>query len=299
MVGTDMIIDKFISDINAMKLNIQNGRPALKKPLLLLLVISKFEEGYFNENKIRYTDLENELVELIENYGGRSTSSGPKAYQPYQYLESSPFWNIHLPNGVNMTHKKDLNLKIIRDKDTFVALEYDLYLTLKDSKEARATVAQFILQKWWPETVQEDLRKILDLPILNQVIMKRNRNKDFTNLVLANFRYKCAVCGFSSIFNKSTFGIDGSHIRWFSQNGPDTVDNGLSLCKFHHWAFDRGVISINPKSFEILVSGKFIGQEEQSINIIETLKGKSILPYKDIRPNPIYLEWHNDFIFVG
>jgi putative restriction endonuclease len=294
-----MNIEKIINEIYQMNVNILNGRPALKKPLLLLLIISKFEEGFYTDNKIHFTDIEKELTELIENYGGRPIKSGSRSYQPFQYLNSSRFWDIHLPDGVKMTHSRDLPLKVFRDKDTFVTLDKDLFDNLKQSRDLRATLANFILQKWWPETVQDELRNVLDLPEENLVKFQKSRNKEFANLVIANFRYKCAFCGFSSSFNNYNFGIDGAHIKWFSQNGPDTIENGLSLCKFHHWAFDRGAISVDPKTLELQISSKFIGRDDQSIRIVENLAGKTMFPYKDIRPNSLFLEWHNEFIFVG
>jgi putative restriction endonuclease len=292
-------IEKYITEIDNMNLNILNGKPALKKPLLLLLVISKFEEGYFSENRINYVDIEKELTELIDNYGGRPAKSGARAYQPFQYMNSSFFWNLKLPHGVQMTHSRDFTLKIFRNKETYVTLEEELYKGLIQSRKARATLSNFILQKWWPETVQEELRNILNLPVGYFIEGQKSRNREFANLVLANFRYKCALCGFSSSFNKYHFGLDGAHIKWFSQNGPDTAENGLSLCKFHHWAFDRGVLTVKPKTLEILVSSKFIGQEEQSITIVEDLNGRTIFPFKEVRPNERFLEWHNDNIFVG
>ena len=299
MVYLTINIEKYISDINDMKVNVLKGKPALKKPLLLLLVISKFEEGYFSDNKITFDDIEKELTELIENYGGRPSSSGAKANQPFQYMNSAPFWNINLPLGIKMTHSRDLSLKILKQKDTYVTLDEKLYVSLKESSRTRAILSNFILQKWWPETVQEELRNVLKLPIETFVKTKNNRSKDFANLVLANFRYRCAFCGFSSTFNKYSFGIDGAHIQWFSQNGPDTIDNGLSLCKLHHWAFDRGVLSVHPEKLEILVSSKFVGQDEQSMRIIEGLHGEVLYPFKEIRPNQSFLEWHNDCIFIG
>jgi putative restriction endonuclease len=294
-----MNIDSIINEINQMNINIHNGRPALKKPLLLLLLISKFEEGFYYENKIHFIDVEKELSALIENYGGRPSKSGSIAFQPFQYLNSSPFWNIHLPDGVAMTHERDLPLKVFRDKDTFVRLDEELFSNLTQSRIFRASLANFILQKWWPETVQDELRNILHLSEESLVKLQKSRNKEFANLVLANFRYKCAFCGFSSSFNNYNFGIDGAHIKWFSQNGPDTIENGLSLCKFHHWAFDRGAMSVNPKTLELQISSRFIGRDDQSIRFVEELGGKTLFPYKDIRPSSIFLEWHNEYIFVG
>jgi putative restriction endonuclease len=294
--------DKYLNEINKMNLNIYNGRPALKKPLLLLLIISKFEEGIINENKITFKSLEKELTRLIEQYGGRHSKGGARAYQPFQYMNSSKFWNLHLPPQVIMTHSHDLPISVMRHEDTFVSLDEELYRMLKTSRQVRFIISNFILEKWWPHTIQEELQIFLNLPsgiYIKNEVEKKKRLKDFSTLVLANFRNKCAFCGFSSTFNQIPFGLDGAHIKWFSQNGPNTIENGLALCKFHHWAFDRGVLSVSPNKLEILVSSKFVGQESQSIYLIEKLKGKEIFPFREVSPAKNYLEWHNDSIFLG
>lgn len=295
----DKKLEKFLREIDKMKLHVANGKPALKKPLLLLLVISKFELGEFMENRISFREIEKELTELIKNYGGRPSSSDVKANHPFQYLNSSSFWDLNLPKGVKMTHSRDLPKSVLRSTETYATLDEELYKLLKTSRKARAILSRFILNKWWTETIQEELIKVLNLPInifSNELKITRNRN--FTESVLANFRYRCAFCGFAAFFNNNVFGLDGAHIRWFSYDGPDTVDNGLALCKFHHWAFDRGVLSVHPETLEILVSSKFVGQDDNSIALIEGLKGRKLLKYKDIRPKKTYLEWHNDSIFI-
>jgi putative restriction endonuclease len=33
--------------------------------------------------------------------------------------------------------------------------------------------------------------------------------------------------------------VEGSHIKSFSEFRDNRIDNGLSLCKNHHWAFER------------------------------------------------------------
>jgi putative restriction endonuclease len=292
------VLDEFLVQIDLLNLNINGGKPALKKPLCLLLIISKFENQLIKENKIRFTDLEKELGELITAFGGRSNKSGPKANQPFQYMNSSDFWVLNLPAGVELTHKRDLPIKILREQETFVQLQDDIFEMLKTSREYRAIAADFILKKWWPETIQEEILSTLSLPIYTPISFKQQRNKEFAEEVLSNFRYRCAICGFNATFNKSHFGLDGAHIRWFSQNGPDQINNGLALCKIHHWAFDKGAMSITPNTFKIEVSPLFIGRDNRSIEIIESFNGREIFPFREAAPDQQYLDWHQDFIFL-
>jgi putative restriction endonuclease len=39
-------------------------------------------------------------------------------------------------------------------------------------------------------------------------------------------------------------GLEAAHVRWWSQAGPDAVDNGLALCSQHHLLLDRGVLGL-------------------------------------------------------
>jgi len=47
------------------------------------------------------------------------------------------------------------------------------------------------------------------------------------------------ICGLKIINFLTQNIVDGSHIKPFSEFRDDRIDNGLSLCKNHHWAFDR------------------------------------------------------------
>jgi predicted restriction endonuclease len=76
------------------------------------------------------------------------------------------------------------------------------------------------------------------------------------------------------------------------------VSNGIALCKTHHWALDRGVITIKPKTLEVVVSSKFIAQENNSISALEQLNGTFISGIREIPPNDNFLEWHNENVYV-
>lgn len=72
--------NRFMEELDKLNVNISNGKPALKKPLLLLLVLSKLEQGLIKENRITFDILEKELRVLIQLFGGRATPNGPKPF---------------------------------------------------------------------------------------------------------------------------------------------------------------------------------------------------------------------------
>ncbi len=91
--------------------------------------------------------------------------------------------------------------------------------------------------------------------------------------------------------------LDGAHIKPFAELYDDRVDNGISLCKNHHWAFDHGRFSIYD-DYTILVSNDL---REESLNekpIKEFQGNRILLPIQEqYRPRMEALRWHRENVF--
>jgi hypothetical protein len=72
-------LNEFLQQLSSMKVHrsAKDGE-AKKKPLLLLLLVSRIGDGCLSLNRVRFVDVEAELGSLITRFGGRSTGSGPK-----------------------------------------------------------------------------------------------------------------------------------------------------------------------------------------------------------------------------
>lgn len=71
---------------------------------------------------------------------------------------------------------------------------------------------------------------------------------DFSHRIRTAYRNRCAICGLGLEL------IEGAHIVPVAWPGSsDETDNGLALCRNHHAAYDRGIISVSPH-YEIQVS---------------------------------------------
>jgi putative restriction endonuclease len=67
----------------------------------------------------------------------------------------------------------------------------------------------------------------------------------FSAGVRAAYRHRCAFCGAQlGGIDGIRSGIDAAHILAWSQHDLDVVQNGMALCKLHHWAFDAGVLAL-------------------------------------------------------
>lgn len=83
--------------------------------------------------------------------------------------------------------------------------------------------------------------------ILTQIVRKY-RASDFSKRVLGAYEHKCAACGIQLRL------IDAAHIiPVAASTSTDETKNGIALCKLHHSAYDRNLISFN-EDYKIEVS---------------------------------------------
>ena len=76
----------------------------------------------------------------------------------------------------------------------------------------------------------------------------RLHQAEFRVRVLSAYKEQCAFCRLRQIQL-----LDAAHIIPDGEEGGEpVVPNGLSLCKIHHAAFDRNIISVNP-DYQIIV----------------------------------------------
>ncbi|AOM83533.1 phosphorothioated DNA-binding restriction endonuclease [Salisediminibacterium beveridgei] len=296
-----MKIEDLIVEVEKLKLHKQKKIGAsLKKPLFLLLLISLIDQNKVKQNRFSFHLLEHELDMLIKSFGGRNYASRPE--QPFNYLASSMIWEVRSPYGTGVIRDDKLSKKVLRNAETYGYFNEDVYELLHASEKNRAIVSSFILKKFWPDTIQQDIKNMLGLPegIVPGLDYydQRKRDPQFTIEVLSNYRNSCAVCGFSSVFNDTPFGIDAAHIMWHAYEGPDTKDNGLALCKLHHWALDRGIYTFQPRTYEITVSSQFRSSDNISSNLITNLAGKKLRSSQAGGPANEYIEWHHNNVFV-
>jgi len=128
-----------------------------------------------------------------------------------------------------------------------------------------------------------------------QIIRPRIGQGAFKVLITDAYHRRCAITG-----EKTLPVLEAAHIKPYSQNGPHEINNGLLLRKDFHALFDRGYITID-KNLTIEVSHRIKedfgnGKEYYAHHGSKLL----ILPEnKDHLPDPYYLEWHNENVYLG
>jgi len=116
----------------------------------------------------------------------------------------------------------------------------------------------------------------------------------FRILVTGAYQRRCAITG-----ERTLPVLQAAHIKPYGK-GPNRVDNGLLLRSDLHILFDRGYVTVAPK-LHVEVSSRI---KEEFENGREYLKlhggGLHTLPHASTdRPNPGFLQWHNEQVFRG
>jgi len=117
------------------------------------------------------------------------------------------------------------------------------------------------------------------------------RDPNFGPQVKSAYQDKCAVCGSQRYAPDGRPEVEAAHIRSaVSDNGPDSIRNGIALCRLHHWGFDKGWFSIDDDH-------SIIVRDEPEINGYDEfaeLEGDELsLPAdEELHPETRFLQFH-------
>jgi len=127
------------------------------------------------------------------------------------------------------------------------------------------------------------------------------RDRAFRQIILEEYNQVCAVCH-SKFFLKfhetePIIEAEAAHIIPVDAQGPDDPRNGLSLCRRHHWSFDKGLFTVT-ENREIEVSPSVLHAERQKFDLEEYERKPIIAPAHEIlQPHEKALFWHRRNVF--
>lgn len=122
-----------------------------------------------------------------------------------------------------------------------------------------------------------------------RVVDSRKHQAGFRNRVMHAYAGRCAMCSFAHLSL-----IDAAHIDSDkSEYGDPHVNNGLALCRLHHGAFDRHLMTVTPDAV-IKVAPRVLTEKDGPLlkHGIQELHGQAIyLPRREFdRPSKERLE---------
>lgn len=127
-------------------------------------------------------------------------------------------------------------------------------------------------------------------------VSKQKRADAFRKVVLENYSNTCAITG-SRFSLDRTVEAQAAHIISKEVNGTDDPRNGLALSQTAHWAFDKGLLTIN-EHFEIQVHPSTRKADFVNFPLLEKQNQPILLPDdKMYHPHAEALNWHKKHIF--
>lgn len=117
----------------------------------------------------------------------------------------------------------------------------------------------------------------------------------FRILVTDAYHRRCAITG-----ERTLPVLEACHIKPFSENGPNSINNGLLLRSDLHILFDQGYLTVTP-DMHVEVSGR-IKERFQNGREYYSFHGKTLTGLPDSSsdlPMTSFLSWHNQYRFAS
>ncbi len=299
------------SKSNPTGLNVSPGAP--NKPILLLSVIEMIATGQVTRNQIPFNA---ELIAtFLKLWSHLEPIRKPDIGLPFYHLTSDRFWHYKMKPGFEGLIKAKVKIRTpstIRETVEYAYLDDELWDILQNSSD-RTVLTQILINEWFSSSSQviQPLLQVNAFAELEENLLKLGgkiyqpqeledeqtvivRDAAFRRIVVSTYNYRCAFCGLQILDIDGRNIVDGSHIKPFSQFYDDRIDNGLSLCKNHHWAFDRYWFSIND-DYTIMVSSN-LREISPNARPMRDMAGSSInLPaQQQYYPRTDALTWHRE-----
>ncbi|MDE0480804.1 MAG: HNH endonuclease [Gammaproteobacteria bacterium] len=254
-----------------------------------------------------YAELEGPLKEIMMEFGSNKISPSP--YQPFRWLINDSLWDVPEFDSVPRTSSDDFKVSYLKKNRIAGGLPKADYELLLADEYFLQQAAQQVLWEHFSPSLHDDIRsavKLRESSILwgaSAVADSPSRVRDpgLRGEVLAAYHHRCAVCEFDLSIDDFPFGLEAAHIMWPSYGGPDEIHNGLSLCSFHHLAFDRGAWGLERDfgNYRILVSSRLQGRSDVA-DWLRDYRGKQVRRplAKEWRPERRFVDWHTENRFL-
>lgn len=278
------------------------------KPLLLLCVIDMVEEGVLTSPLINYSA---ELFFRFQCYWQivfDRQQNRPDMRMPFHALggERDRIWDRLTEDG-----KPSLSKETTRQ----CRIDGDFWRHLQ-SDDFRLEARQRLITSYFTPAEQVSLCAQLNLPepTTSEIVairssaeeyranQKKGRDVRFRSQVLLNYRFTCALTGYSLTTSNENM-VEAAHIHQHSLSGNDDPRNGLALSPDAHWMFDRGLWTATPSAdgFIVLVAKDQFAEFSPTGRTLLAHDQKPLYfpPTCTFRPDPKHLAWHRLHRFVG
>lgn len=287
---------------------------APNKPVLLLSVIELIQRGQIQHNRIYLSAPI--IATFLKLWRDIDIHREPNIGLPFFHLRGDGFWHFKANPGFEFLHSEQSKIKVrtvggLRQAVDYVYLDPELF-SLLSNPAFRNDLTFVLINTWFSDKTQQLQRSLsidafedLSTQLLNkggklyqrQEVEEQDeqeaivRDGAFRRVVTSVYGYRCAFCGLQVFSNLENI-VDGAHIKPFSLFYDDQIGNGISLCKNHHWAFDRFWFTIK-NDYTIQVADN-LHEDSPHASPMKSFQGRQILlpNHERYYPRPDALGWH-------
>jgi putative restriction endonuclease len=302
-------VQEYCGRFQALHTGQHEGRPRPHKAVLLLAVLSLADNGQLAENKIVYGP---ELLELFKRFFAvvRGPSDQCTPWNPFFFLRSERFWHLHaVPGKEALLEAMDAPRSAAKLAGVVAFSSFDEVLfALVAQPASREALRMAIIDRYFTARRTEllavcgeerDIGRVRETWVAEGYRVGRGdadgasdsvRSAVFGRVVKQAYDYRCAACRVRFLYEDIML-VDAAHLVPFSESHDDSPQNGMALCKNHHWLMDTGIIAPGPAkggNYEDLrwyvrkgLDGEIEGQKEVLLLVDKTV----ILP-RDVRLRP-------------
>lgn len=276
------VLDRFA----AVRQHVRGGVVAPNKPLTLLWALDQVKRG--KDRLVPFAVAEPELRERLDLWA----TPGSAASYAFWRLQNDGIWEVasfgDLPPRSGDKEPKITALRA-HASGGFTAEVHD---RLAASPRLRRETGRLLeRQLGWGLLQDVPPRRVPKFRTRQEQV----RDARFRRLVLMAHGRRCAVCGLHFVPI-----LQAAHVQARSQEGPDTADNGVPLCTFHHPLFDLGLFTWNEDRL-LIVSGKWRDSLRGAMPSLHDFAGTRLPDPRRpaLRIKDQYLDWHRQNVFAG
>ena len=292
-----MTLDVAIERLYALKVDTTtrdgDGTPHEKphKPLLLLAAFDLIDQGLATPDHIPWCqELRDRFTARFEHVRKLNDRNNPDL--PFRYLAGDKLW-IALEADGKTPIRREIRVSDVGQVFARFTNGFEILAAIPD---ARRQMREALISRYFPHLLAHPSSTTLHPPsaAVAEEAPEYGRSPAFRRLILDIYDHQCAACGLRIRLpagNNVSF-IDAAHLIPFSESRTDHPTNGLALCKNHHWAMDRDIISPGP-DLHWHVSKLIDPRRSNGEKELAELSGKSLLLPKDPAFHPALegLEW--------
>lgn len=268
------------------------------KPLLLLYTLARVQRG--GERLEPFEKTEAALTRLLVDFGPQRKSYHPE--EPFWRLQNDgEFWQVPQRGALleAIAKKKDqgsVPKSVLRKLGAEAGFSRAVDAFLREHPEVVNRLAAFLLEQHFTPSYVDDILDAVGMPWVVEP-KRRKRDPRFRDTVLRIYAHRCAICGYDGKLGYAGLGLEAAHVKWHAAGGPDSPDNGLALCSFHHKALDRGALGLDQER-RILVSEHVHGQTGVDEWLLR-YAGQALRAPQPGQPQPAaaFMLWHRREVF--